>query len=153
MVPKAVQTYLLHSLEAVPIAVCRTLSGQVDWDARPDPDRFTLREMAAHLADWEPIWLERVTRIRVEDNPFLSSVDEGVLCAQRDYASLDPNESLSRYRQGRDALVGAVRAMPEEVWTRKAHREFVGDVDFLQQIAMIVGHDGYHLKQAMEFTG
>lgn len=153
MVSEAVRTYLLHALEATPHAIKRLLEDVPDWDARPEPDRFTLREMAAHLADWEPIWMERITRIATEENPFLPSVDEGQLCAERDYSALHPMDSLARYQAGRDHLVEAIRKLPESAWNRPAHREFVGDVDFLQQVAMITGHDGYHLKQTLEFTG
>ncbi|MBI5708215.1 MAG: DinB family protein [Armatimonadetes bacterium] len=152
MVSEAVRTYLLHALEGAPAAIVRVLDAETDWDARPDTDRFTLREMAAHLADWEPIWMERITRIAAEENPFLASVDEGQLCAERNYSGLDPMDSLARYRSERSELIEVIRKMPDAVWHRPAHREFVGDVDFLQQVAMIAGHDGYHLKQALEFT-
>lgn len=151
MVPEAVRTYLIHALEAAPSAIGRLLSEDAEWDLRPDPDRFTLREMVAHLADWEPIWKDRLTRIATEDNPFLPSVDEGRLCAERNYSTLDPSESLERYRTGRAELIPMIRQFPDTVWLRPAHREFVGDVDFLQQVGMIIGHDGYHLKQALEF--
>jgi hypothetical protein len=153
MVPEPVRTYLLHDLEAAPLLMARVLHSASDWDRRPDPDRFSLREMIAHVADWEDIWQERIHRIASEDNPFLPSVDEGELVTAHNYAAQDPVANIGRYQTGRLALVAAIRALPDSVWTRPAHREFVGDVDFLQQIAMIVGHDGYHLKQAIEFTG
>lgn len=153
MVPEPVRTYLFHDLEAAPLLMARVLDGAQDWDRRRDPDRFSLREMIAHVADWEDIWQERIRRIATEDNPFLPSVDEGELVTKHDYAGQDPQANIARYQTGRRALVASIRALPDSAWTRPAYREFVGDVDFLQQVAMIVGHDGYHLKQAIEFTG
>jgi len=29
------------------------------WDFRLDPNRFTLREVSAHLVDYEAVWAER----------------------------------------------------------------------------------------------
>lgn len=149
MVPEPVRTYLIHDLEAAPLVLTQLLASRTDWDHRPDPDRFSLREMLAHLADWEEIWLMRVKRITSERNPFLPSIDEGQMAIDRKYATVDPQQSLERYRTGRLALVQAIKDLHEDDWDRPAQREFVGDIDFLQQIAMIVGHDGYHMKQAL----
>lgn len=165
MVAEAVRTYLLHDLEAAPhllarvVAPSRGMPGSIDvfrsdfdWDARPDPERFTLREMVAHLADWEEIWLQRVRRIEAEDNPFLHSVDEGAVAAEREYGIQPYGENLIRFAEGRERLVAALRSLPAGAWSRPAHREFVGDINLLQLVAMIAGHDGYHLRQALDYT-
>ena len=34
-------------------------------DRKPDPERFTIREVVAHMADWEGVWLERARRVVV----------------------------------------------------------------------------------------
>src|SRR5690349_9708199 len=118
MVPETVRTYLLHSLEATPQLLARLVSPrpgmptpmdllrmEMDWDGRPDPDRFTMREMVAHLADWEEIWLERVNRIATEDNPTLASVDEGKVAQDRNYSKQSYGENLVRFAEGRQKLV------------------------------------------------
>ena len=56
MLPERIHLYLLLDLESAPEALARLLADVTDpaaWDRRPDPDRFTLREMVAHLADWK----------------------------------------------------------------------------------------------------
>lgn len=152
MVPEAVRTYLLHDLSATPGLIKALLGGSVDWDGRPHADRFTLREMIAHLADWESVWFERVRRIESEDSPFLPSIDESNVATVGNYAGRDPYESMQTFVQGRRELTSYIETLSAEVWLRPAHREFVGDIDFLQLIAMIAGHDGYHLKQVCEYT-
>ena len=66
MMPAAVRKYLLSALAGTPVVADRLLldvhADDPRWDFRPEPDRFTLREVVAHLADWEPIHLERLTR-------------------------------------------------------------------------------------------
>lgn len=37
-------------------------AGDPRKDLRPHPERFTLREIASHLADYDAIYLERLTR-------------------------------------------------------------------------------------------
>src|SRR5690349_2214834 len=114
MPAKFALNYLLTGLENSP-AIQRTLCKAVtDWDAKPGPDRFTVREALAHLADWEPIWLQRMMRTKAEDVPDLPDIDEGVMAIEHDYASSDPIESLDKYASGREALVIFLRGLSDE---------------------------------------
>lgn len=139
MVPEAVRTYLIHDLEATPRAIAELMSEVRDWDRRDDPERFSAREMVAHLADWEPIWQERIKRILMEENPFLPSVDEGEMAKSNRYECLDGKDCLRRYVEGRVATVELLRSASDEAWRRPAHREFVGDVDLFQLAVMMSG--------------
>ncbi|MEX2244766.1 MAG: DinB family protein [Fimbriimonadaceae bacterium] len=143
--------YLFQGLEAAPIvqtALCQRIA---DWDARPPgEDRFTVRESLAHLADWEPIWLERMRRTVIEDYPSLPDMDEGAMAIERNYAASDPSESLRRYREGRADLVAFLRGLTEEDWGRKCHREGQGDVLLFELAALVLGHDGYHFRHTLD---
>lgn len=155
MLPAFARTYLKHGLAASPHVV-EGLLGRLApedpaWDRRPDIQRFTLREMVAHLADWEPIWLERLTRTTGEDEPSLPGYDEGQLAIDHDYAHSDPIANLARFRAGRSAVVAFVDGLGEEQWARAAQREGLGRVTTEAQLVMIVGHDGYHLREAAEW--
>lgn len=153
--PSPAATYLVNGLATTPALFREILSGMTSederWDRRVDPDRFTLREMAAHLADWEPIWLDRVERTLAEDEPFLPSVDEGALAVGRAHESLDPVESIERFADARPQLVGLLRGLSEPQWGRCANREFVGRVTIQMLATMAMGHDLYHVRQALEF--
>lgn len=152
--PAAARDYLLHGLAATPAVIGALVdpASQTGWERRTDPERFSLREALAHLADWEPIWLERAQRIAAEEHPFLPSIDEGRIAAERDYASSDPGESLRRFREGRARLLDSLQPLPLEAWDRTGNREFVGVLSLQQLIGMALGHDGYHLAQIVELT-
>jgi len=80
MLPDRIHFYLLTDLECAPDVLARLLADVAEpamWDRRPDSDRFTLREMAAHLADWEGVFLARLTQTRDEENATLHGLDEG----------------------------------------------------------------------------
>lgn len=146
--------YLFSGLEAAPIVQTALCERITDWEARPPgEDRFTVREALAHLADWEPIWLERVTRTVKEDFPSLPDMDEGQLAIERNYAATDPQESLKRYREGRAELVAFLRGLSEEDWGRKCHREGQGDVVLLELAMFVLGHDAYHHRHTAESAG
>ncbi len=137
---------------AIAAALLRQIGDDsVKWDARPDSERFSLREVMAHLADWEEVWLDRARRISSEARPFLPSVDEELLVIQHGYASQNGSESLARYASGREALVDFLRSRSPEDWERTGNREFVGELTLYQQVAMALSHDGYHMHQIVEW--
>ena len=98
------------------------------WDFRPDPARFTLREVVAHLADWEPIHLERLTRMLEEENPMLPDIDESKMAAENDYAHSDPRASLEWLRGGRLKVTKLLSTLLPGEWTREGDREKIGPV-------------------------
>lgn len=121
------------------------------WDKRHDPDRFTLRELVAHLADYELIWNERITRTRDEDNPLLTPHDAGKLAVDNNYAAIDPAVSLKAIHDRRTALVAILQGIPDEQWQRTAQWGTAGTLTLEEQAAFIVIHDGYHTSQIAQW--
>ena len=155
MLPVFARKYVLSGLSSTP-DVLETILGGLDssnsaWDFRPDPERFTLREMVAHLADWEGIFLGRLERIRDEDNPNLPDLDDGQIAIENDYAHQDPVDNLKRFRAGREKLMAFYNACTEDQWSRPGFREKLGAIDTGGQAVLMLGHDGYHNKQAIEW--
>ena len=143
--------YLLTGLAAAPDAQAALCERITDWDARPPgEDRFTVREALAHLADWEPIWLERMVRTVNEDVPSLPDIDEGLMAVEHGYASSDPQTSLRSYAEERVDLVAFLFARSEPDWSRCCFREGVGEVTLFELAVMVLGHDGYHFRHTVE---
>ena len=155
--PTAARDYLIKALEGTPVVLQSLIGEHSDsaaiWDRRPDPERFTLREILGHLADWETIWLERLQRMATGDHPFLPSVDEGLLAVAHDYAHSSPTHNFTRIRLGRDHLVTYLKAVPDDFWDLTGDREFVGVLTMQQQAYFILAHDAYHLRQVAEWVG
>ena len=155
MLPDRIHHYLLLDLESAPAVLARLLANVTDvavWDRRPDPDRFTLREMAAHLADWEGVFLGRLTQTRDEENATLHGLDEGQVAVDNDYAHADPQECLTRYGTGRKKIVACLRGLSPEQWERTGTHTEVGPISLEAQAILIAAHDGYHRQQAMAYT-
>jgi uncharacterized damage-inducible protein DinB len=151
--PTPARDYLLKALAAQPTVLRALLANPTAsaWDNRPDPERFSIREALAHLADWEPIWLERVQRIAEGNHPFLPSIDEEQLAIENDYSSAEPRESISRYTSGRAELVNYLEGLPVNAWDMEGDREFVGTLTLQQLATMALSHDGYHMRQVVEW--
>lgn len=149
MLPEKLYRYLLIDLESAPDVLAKLLQEVTGptWDKRPDPERFTLREVAAHLADWDKVFLGRLMQTRDADNPVLQGLDEGQVAIDNDYAHTDPAECLARYRTNRDKIVSLLRALSPEQWARSANHTELGPVTLEAQAALIAFHDGYHRQQ------
>ncbi len=152
MLAQYVRNYLIHGLSATPVVIEYLLrdATEADYDRRPDPERFTIREAVAHLADWEGVWLERATRIIEEHHPTLPGYDEGQWAIDHDYARLDVMEQLRKFQHGRARLAAYLSGLTPVQWEREGEREF-GPISIAHQTAMVLGHDGYHLRQITEW--
>ena len=123
-----------------------------DW--RPDADRFTLREVLAHLVDYEAVWMERIRRTREEDRPELMSVDRERLAVDSDYAHSDTAVSRTAFRQRRAALVEYLKGLSPEDWQRVGYwaGPSGGPLTLEEQAGFVGIHDGYHLQQAAQWV-
>ena len=151
MLPEKVKAYLLMALAGAPDVFEDLLAGTTEEEAdrRPEQDRFTIREAIAHLADWEEIFLERLTVSISQENPLLADIDEGQMAIDRDYAHRDWREQLQRYRRGRSAISTFFHSLAPEQWERAATHAKAGRMTVADQAALIAGHDGYHMAQVI----
>lgn len=120
-------------------------------DFRPDSTRFTLREVVAHLADWDAIFLERLSRTRDEHEPLLPNIDEGRLALDNEYSKSDLTEQLRLFGECRARLAAFARELTSEKWQRNCQHQRVGRLT-LEGLALLIPlHDAYHLRQVMQW--
>ncbi|MGI4788986.1 MAG: DinB family protein [Janthinobacterium lividum] len=154
MLPKKTFEYLLIDLEASPKTLAlmlASMSDPADYDKRPDPDRFTLREMVAHLADWDDVFLGRLIQTRDEEMPILQGLDEGQIALANNYAAADPKECLARYEANRRRLVSVLRGLTPEQWERVGNHTELGPITMATQAVLVGAHDGYHRCQTLDW--
>ena len=159
MLPPFVREYTLNAVAGTPDVLERLLTGVAPddsiWDRRPDPARFTLREVVGHLADWNDVFLGRIERTRNEENPGLMyQTPKEVARASGSFAAA-PDVSLARFRAGRAQMTPILRALGPEQWERvgflPGHPLVTGPVSIEAWIVQTVGHDAYHMRQAVEW--
>lgn len=152
--PEYAKKYLLTGLSATP-DVFEALLEHIKpsdpvWNFTPDPQRFTLRAIVAHMADWDGIFLGQIIRTRDEDEPEIEDIDEGQVAIDNDYAASDPFANLGRFRATREILIQTFHDLDPAHWNRVAHRHF-GPITALHQAVLILGHDGYHAQQITQW--
>jgi len=117
------------------------------WDVHPEPGRFSLREIVAHLADWDAIWIERLVLIRDQESPQITPRDESELAIANDYAHADPDIARALIFQRRSEIVKLLRALGPGDWARTANHPLLGSVVLRDQATYVALHDAYHTQQ------
>ncbi len=147
------KNYLLKALDATPDMIASALAGisNAAADLRPDPDRFTLREAIAHLADFEPIFRERMERIASQDTPLLENRDEEQMAIDNDYAHSNVAEQTQLFIAERAKTVAFLQTLSPELWEKQGKREAVGMISLEDIAHLLVVHDVYHLKQVQDY--
>jgi len=153
--PPYIRKYLIdEALSSTPGIITRFCNGVSDAIADHDqgPDYFTLREVLAHLADWEPIWLERIQRIVQEESPVLPNIDEGEMAELNSYATTSVQTSLANFTRGRAVLVEYLQSLPEDAFARSGVRPEIGIITVKDIATIILAHDTYHIAQLARYT-
>ncbi len=147
------RNYLLTALAAGPDLVASALEGLTDAeaDARPDPDRFNIREAVAHLAEWDPIFLGRMKRMVVEDHPTMPGYDEGQLAIEHHYELTNPVEQATLFRERRIETLAFLMSLTPDQWNRTGNRPEIGIMTVEAIATLMPLHDTYHLKQIIEW--
>jgi len=148
-----VDPYLIRALEMTPrLAEKELRRGAADLDVRPDASRFSMREVIAHLADWEPIMLTRIRTGVDSPGATINAYDEGEMAIEHNYAASDPQERLRAWKADRAKTIEYLKTLGDDDFAKpvihpERGRMLVGDVAH-----MLVSHDVYHLEQLAEMT-
>ncbi len=149
----APQRYLLQGLEASPVILSQLMKAAAPaiLDRKPDPERFSLREVVAHLADWDTIWHERVEKIAQKAGVEILSRDPDELASKNNYSKQDPATAIKDFQEKRAKLINKLKSLDEAAWSQHGVHSQFGNIS-IQDIAQIaLGHDGYHLQQVADW--
>jgi hypothetical protein len=145
--------YLMKALHLAPLAVERLVlaipSGQ--YDERSDPERFTLREAVAHLADWEPIFLSRMKSGVERNGAEVFGIDESVRSIEMHYGTTEIPVALEAFKTARAETVAWLESLEEEDWLKHVKHNERGNLSTREHANMIVGHDMYHVEHLTQY--
>lgn len=155
---KRIRSRLVDALLGTPTVVSTLLvntSANVSlWDYRASPERFSLREIVAHLADYDTMWLEYLTAaLSSGDTPAeVIPYETDERAAKYDYAHAIPSESLAAFTASRQQVVSLLPGLESPEWETKAIDSPRHGLRTLEELAtQILAHDGYHTRQIAEY--
>jgi DinB superfamily len=114
---------------------------------RPAPDKWSVAEVVAHLADAEVAMSWRVRAILGAPGCAIEAFDQDAWASSMNYAKRNPKQSLAAFRALREnniALLKSLRREQFEVYCIHSER----GTETIAKIAdMMAGHDLNHIRQ------
>lgn len=119
---------------------------------RPEPGKWSIAEILAHLADTELVAGWRMRLIIGSSGVPIQAFDQDVWAATFDYAHRDPKVSLETFRVLRENNLRMLKALPKESWENYGMHQERGKETIAHMVRMYAGHDVNHLAQVEKIT-
>ena len=114
--------------------------------ARPVPGKWSTLECVAHLADFEPVLVERMKRIISHERPLLFVADENLFAGTLGYQERDVNEEMTVIEATRKQMGRILKGLPADAAGRVGIHSFKGLVTLEAVLTAAVNHIPHHVK-------
>lgn len=131
-------------------AVCQTVPE--NWSKHPIPGKWSIRQVVCHLADFEPIYADRMKRVLVEDNPTLFGGDPDVFAAGLHYDKRDVERDLQLIVLVRSQMSQILRNTDIEAFQRTGVHSEVGPMTLETILERATRHILHHIPFINEKT-
>lgn len=119
-------------------------------DRQPAPGKWTIRQLAAHMADAELVSNARFRWVAAEPGIALPAWDQDKWAGSLSYASQSPAEVVALTRLLRQSSAALLRGLPDEAWQRSGVHQERGAVTLLQLVELVAGHLEHHAHHIQE---
>ncbi|HEV3331402.1 MAG TPA: DinB family protein [Bryobacteraceae bacterium] len=112
------------------------------------PDKWSIRQIIAHLADCELVYGHRMRQVVAEENPTLTGFDQDAWARNLGYARRKPKQSLETFRRLRAENYELLKELPEAVFARSGIHSERGPVTLASMVEGGAAHAESHARQA-----
>lgn len=118
--------------------------------ARPVAGKWSTLEVVAHLADFDPVLVERMKRILALDDTKIIPADENRFAAALHYHDRDVAEELAVIDATRTSTARLIEKLTPEQLARTGEHAVKGPVTLESVIQMAIRHINSHLPHIIE---
>jgi hypothetical protein len=140
---------LLERFRRGPELLAMVLTGVFgeEEDFTPAPDKWSIRQLIAHVADSELVCAHRMRQIVAEDHPILIAFDQDAWTRNLDYARRKPKQSLETFRRLRAENYELLKDLPEAAYARTGNHSQRGAITLRDQLELLAQHAEGHARQ------
>ncbi len=121
------------------------------YDTSLEGDRFTLKEVIAHMADLEQTWLDRITTAIEFPGKKVEDFDEAGRAIEHKYSEKDIHHELEVFDNRRRDTVDYLLRLADDDWANTITHPDKGEMTVLEIVQYITGHDLYHVHQVSQY--
>jgi hypothetical protein len=114
---------------------------------KPAPDKWSIREVIAHLADGEVVLGARIRMVAAMDRPAIIGYDQDAFMARLRYERVRARDLLDAFAAVRALNVALLDRLPDEDFARVGIHSERGDESLATMVAMYAAHDRIHEAQ------
>jgi hypothetical protein len=139
---------LIEQYLAGPGLLRRAVAGMTGDEllARPVPGRWSTQEVVCHLADYEPIYADRMKRVIALEGPELLRGDPGLFAARLAYGRRDVEEELALIEITRKQMARVLRALKPEDYQRRGLHSRDGALTLEVLLQRVTAHVPHHVR-------
>ena len=139
----------LRLQQAAPGKLASLLKGKTGKQLmrRPAPDKWSVAEIVAHLADAELAIAWRLRQVLTNNAIPIQPYDQDLWAKTFNYARRDPRQSLANFRTLREANITLLKSVPRKLWENYGVHAERGNESVNHVVKMVAGHDLNHLRQ------
>lgn len=131
------------------VAVSTTGASGAQIDFSPAPGRWSVRQIACHLADAEVLGAIRFRRLIAEENPDLGDWDRDAWAEKLGYNKRKISHALDVFRRTRADNYELLTSLPEEVFSNAGTHPMRGTMTLLDLLRLYAEHAEKHAQQIM----
>ena len=120
---------------------------------RPAPDKWSVGEILAHLADAEIVGGFRMRLILGAPGTAIAAFDQDAWVTSGHYAKRDPRQSVEQFRAVREANLALLKSLTPEQWKHYGMHAERGQESIEHIVRMFAGHDVNHIRQIEQILG
>jgi uncharacterized damage-inducible protein DinB len=139
---------LIEQYSAGPDELRRAVAGMTDeqLDAKPIEEKWSTRQVVAHIADFEPIYVDRMKRVIAENQPTLFAGNPDVFAASLWYERRDIEVELELIAAARNHMNRLLRWADPEDFQRTGKHSESGPITLAQLLQNITNHIPHHIR-------
>jgi hypothetical protein len=119
----------------------------------PAPDKWSVSEILAHLADTEIVGGFRIRMILGAPGTPIAAFDQDSWVTSGHYEKRDPRKSLAQFRVLREANLALLKSLTPEQWKHYGMHSERGQETVEHIVRMFAGHDVNHIQQIERILG
>jgi hypothetical protein len=120
---------------------------RVELYMRPAPEKWSVSEIIAHLADGEVVGAFRLRLILGSPGAPIVAYDQDKWVTSGHYDKRDPQKSLELFRVLREANLALLKSLEPGQWKHCGMHSERGQEAIERMVCMFAGHDINHLRQ------
>lgn len=114
---------------------------------RPSPEKWSVSEILAHLAETELVGGFRMRLILGAPGTPIVAFDQDAWLVSGHYNKRDPRKSLEQFRAFREANLALLKSLTPEQWKHHGVHSERGKETIEHIVRMFAGHDINHVRQ------